>query len=135
MTVYSWAWVAWLVVFVAIEAAALLNKKSGDTLTEHIRRWASIGDKGRGWRIRRVVLLAFLAWLLVHMMSDDALFGGQPINQMGNGYKPHECPRLDRIEERLDRLESCFEATETACVIRNLGYLSILHEPPADGPR
>jgi hypothetical protein len=67
----SWAalWVLWILAFIGIEGAALINKEPGDTLSEHVRSWASIGEKSPGWRLRRFSLLAFLAWLVVHLMT------------------------------------------------------------------
>lgn len=68
--VYTQLWILWLLFFVAIEGTALANKRPGDTLTEHTKRWFSVGFKGTGWRGRRVALLSFLVWLLVHMVTD-----------------------------------------------------------------
>lgn len=66
---YTVGWVVWLLMFGAIEGAALIDKRKGDTLSEHTWRWFSIKHKGRGWRIRRFSLLAFLAWLSAHFMT------------------------------------------------------------------
>lgn len=68
---FSALWLIWLALFGAIEGAAIADKRPGDTLTEHVRRWASIDRKSRGWRIRRFALLAFLAWLIAHFLSRD----------------------------------------------------------------
>jgi hypothetical protein len=46
-----------------------LNKQPGDTLSEHVWDWASIKGKGGGWRLRRVGLLMFLAWLVAHFLT------------------------------------------------------------------
>ncbi|MFF3793768.1 hypothetical protein ACFYXW_27610 [Streptomyces sp. NPDC001981] len=75
MTTWSWAWIAWLAAFVAIEGKALTNKTKGDTLSEHVWKWfstARTGAQGQptGWvRLRRFALLAFMTWLSVHFLT------------------------------------------------------------------
>lgn len=69
---YTAGWVAWLLMFVAIEGAALTNRREGDTLSEHVWRWFSIRRKSSGWRLRRFSLLAFLAWLVAHLLTGGA---------------------------------------------------------------
>lgn len=66
---YTAAWATWLLMFAAIEGAALADKREGDTLSEHVWRWFSIKNKSRGWRLRRAALLAFLAWITGHFMT------------------------------------------------------------------
>ncbi len=66
---YTLAWLIWLLQFAAIEGAALVNKRDGDTLSEHVWRWFSMRQKGAGWRMRRFALLAFLAWLVAHFLT------------------------------------------------------------------
>ena len=63
------AWLLWIAMFLVIEGAAIWNKYEGDTLSEHVWNWFSVKDKGKGWRARRVALLAFLAWLTVHFIT------------------------------------------------------------------
>lgn len=72
MDLYTVLWLAWLALFGAIEGAALKNKRSGDTLSEHVWRWFSIADKGAAWRVRRCALLAILAWLVAHFVTGGA---------------------------------------------------------------
>ena len=72
MTWFTIAWLSWLAVFLVVEGIALCNKAEGDTLSEHVWAWFSIKDKGNKWRLRRFILLAFLAWLAVHFLT-----GGQ----------------------------------------------------------
>lgn len=72
MDPFTALWIVWLVMFGAIEGAALANKRKGDTLSEHTWRWFSIRGKGKGWRARRFALLAFLAWLVAHFLSGGA---------------------------------------------------------------
>lgn len=72
MSSFTWLWLIWLGLFAAIEGAAIFNKQQGDTLSEHVWSWFSIRDKGKGWRSRRFVLLAFLAWLVAHFLTGGA---------------------------------------------------------------
>lgn len=78
MSGWTWAWIGWGVVFCVIEGMALFNSKPGDTLSEHA--WAWLGYNAlmsndvlrspSGWtRLRRFLLLAFLAWLSVHLLT------------------------------------------------------------------
>ncbi|MEU6572302.1 hypothetical protein [Streptomyces sp. NPDC046805] len=72
LTGWSWAWIAWLAAFLAIEGKALFNKTKGDTLSEHVWRWFGTDKltQPSGWvRLRRFVLLAFMAWLSVHFLT------------------------------------------------------------------
>lgn len=65
----TWLWIAWIVAFFALEVPALLNKREGDTLSEHLWRWFSINEQGHFWRLRRFALLAILAWLAAHLLT------------------------------------------------------------------
>lgn len=69
MSYYTLGWIVWLVMFSAIEGAAVANRRDGDTLSEHVWRWFSIGNKSRGWRARRLALLVFLVWLATHLVT------------------------------------------------------------------
>jgi hypothetical protein len=69
MTVYTWAWIFWFAFFAVVEGFALVDKRRGDTLSEHVWRWFKIKDKPRQWTWRRAVLGVFLMWLLVHMVA------------------------------------------------------------------
>jgi len=71
-TEYTIIWGLWLLILLLVEAAALRNKKKGDTLSEHIWKWFSIKERGAMWRWRRGALLAILAWILVHLLSGGA---------------------------------------------------------------
>ncbi|MCI0689853.1 MAG: hypothetical protein L0Y54_21825 [Sporichthyaceae bacterium] len=66
---FTIAWLLWVGFFGAIEGAALANKQPGDTLSEHLWRWFAITGKPAGWRARRAVLVAGLAWLVAHLLS------------------------------------------------------------------
>lgn len=78
MSAWTWLWLGWGVYFLAVEAAALYDSKPGNTLSEHIWLWLGTqrrrpGEPERqrsGWtQLRRVLLLAFLAWLVVHFLT------------------------------------------------------------------
>ncbi len=66
MSLYTMAWIMWIAMFFVIEVPAIVNRKEGDTLTEHVRKWFSTRTKPSQWRLRRLVLLFFLVWLVVH---------------------------------------------------------------------
>lgn len=72
------AWLVWFLYFAVVEAVALFNSRDGDTLSEHVWLWFGTarrkpGEPEReitGWvRLRRFVLLAFVAWLGLHFLS------------------------------------------------------------------
>jgi hypothetical protein len=74
MSGWSWAWIAWLAMFAAVEGAALVNGRRGDTLSEHVRRWfaTEASAETNAWsRLRRAALLGFMAWLAVHFFVPD----------------------------------------------------------------
>jgi hypothetical protein len=66
---WAYAWVAWIAAFLTIEVLALKNSAPGDTLSEHVWAVFSIKEKGNWWRARRFSLLAFMAWLVVHILT------------------------------------------------------------------
>lgn len=72
MSGWTVAWALWISAFFAIEIPAIANKKPGDTLSEHVWSWFAIKGKPTGWRARRLVLLAFLAWLSLHFLTGGA---------------------------------------------------------------
>lgn len=77
MTAWTWAWIGWGVYFAVVEGMALFNSTPGDTLSEHVWSWLGYAATGvgplrqpSGWtRLRRFMLLAFLAWLVVHFLT------------------------------------------------------------------
>ena len=66
---YTWLWIGWLVLFGIIEGKALANKQPGDTFSEHIWRVFAVSGGSRLVRLRRILLLLILSWLLVHMLT------------------------------------------------------------------
>ena len=64
---YTIMWGIWLLMFAGIEGTALFNKRSGDTLSEHVWSWFSVKDKSTGWQFRRFSLVVFMSWLLGHL--------------------------------------------------------------------
>lgn len=66
MSVWSWAWLVWILVGVAIEIAALLRPAPGDTLSEHA--WAVFANPTIG-KFAAWMVFAFLIWLAVHFVS------------------------------------------------------------------
>lgn len=69
MSPYTVAWLVWIASFVAIEGAALKDARKGDTLSEHIRSWFGVTGEGSFPKLRRVALVAGLAWLSLHLIT------------------------------------------------------------------
>ena len=68
---YTWAWILWIFGFLAIEYAAIKDKRKGDTLSEHV--WATIGTKTKTktalmW-VSRIGLGVLFAWLIPHFFT------------------------------------------------------------------
>ena len=67
---FTAAWLGWGGYFAIVEAKALLNDKTGDTLSEHIWRWFAVKDSNAAnAKVRRTGLLVGLAWLVTHFMT------------------------------------------------------------------
>lgn len=67
---YTWAWIAWVLLFGVIEYAALKDKREGDTLTEHVRQLIGTwGKKDLGNWIARVSLAGLFVWLVPHFFT------------------------------------------------------------------
>lgn len=70
-----WAWLGWAAYFLVVEIIAIRRSARGDTLSEHV--WAWLGANARGahrpptfWAwLRRLVILLFLTWLVVHLVT------------------------------------------------------------------
>lgn len=69
ISIWTGLWLIWIFGFFAIEIPALLNKEEGDTLTDHVRKWFSTTEKSKWWIVRRIFLLTFLIWLIVHFFT------------------------------------------------------------------
>lgn len=73
MNPWTLSWVVWLAAFGVIEGLALLNKRPGDTLSEHVWHWFAVArstPQPDGWtRLRRFALLAGVTWLGVHFVT------------------------------------------------------------------
>lgn len=73
---WNWAspfWGAWILYFIVVEGIALFNSKGGDTLSEHVWAWLGYNEGVKfptgSQRLRRFLTLAFLAWLVVHLLT------------------------------------------------------------------
>ncbi|BCJ41656.1 hypothetical protein GCM10010168_53460 [Actinoplanes ianthinogenes] len=78
MSPFTIGWLLWLAYFLVLEGVALFNSRPGDTLSEHVWTWFGTqrrkpGEPERprsGWtQLRRVLLLAFMAWLSIHFLT------------------------------------------------------------------
>lgn len=82
MNVFTWLWLAVGVAALTIEAVALVNSRSGDTLSEHV--WAWLGVRTSKWeaapfsltvtpkwtlRLARCVLIFGMVWLALHFTT------------------------------------------------------------------
>lgn len=77
MSGWTVAWIAWGVAFAVIEGAALVNARSGDTLSEHVWAWLGVRRDGTApartprWtlRVARLIVLSGLLWLAIHFAT------------------------------------------------------------------
>lgn len=71
VTGYSWAWIAWVVAFLAIELpAALIGRDAlGHPQTLSMNIWWLIKGRGIWHHTARLGLLLFLAWLVTHLLT------------------------------------------------------------------
>ena len=79
MTVWTWGWLAWIAAFVVLEGFALANDRDTrtevDTLSQHIWGWFGIRRKGvypagvKFIKLRRLFLLLFVTWAVVHLLT------------------------------------------------------------------
>lgn len=65
---FTYAWVGLLAYFGVVEAAALLRKEKGDTLSAHVKRWFKVHEKGTSALLHRAGLAAFMVWLTIHFV-------------------------------------------------------------------
>lgn len=76
---FSWAsvgWLAWILMFFAIEGHALIHGYYLETLTAHLRwLFGMDGKEATGLkRFRRVLLIAFLGWFSLHLLLPPGWF-------------------------------------------------------------
>ena len=67
-------WLGWIAAFFLIEGTALARHRPQDTLSDHVWAWFDIPHHPappRQVRLRRIALLAFLAWLVSHFLTGD----------------------------------------------------------------
>ena len=68
--IWTLLWLGWVLVFVAIEIPALLNRTESDTFSEHWWRWIAWGRPATpGVKLRRLAAGAFALWLVIHLFS------------------------------------------------------------------
>jgi len=64
------SWLLWFAYFIVVEGDALLRHYGeGDTLSELVWAWFSMRNYGTLWRLRRFILLSFMAWLSAHFLT------------------------------------------------------------------
>lgn len=90
MNAYTWGWVGFGLYFAMLEGIALYQSGKAvgrgeedprDTLSEHLWVWFGINRKGTGVdrnvgagaRVRRIVLMGALAWLVVHLLGGGGI--------------------------------------------------------------
>lgn len=66
---YTWGWMIWIGLFLVLESVAIVDKDPGDTFSEHVWKWFAIKGKGKGVKIRRLILVLFLTWLVIHLLT------------------------------------------------------------------
>jgi hypothetical protein len=62
---YSILWAVWLTSFLTIEGFALIDRDTGDTLSEHV--WFFARNSFVWW-----TLAGFLTWVVVHFLGPSA---------------------------------------------------------------
>lgn len=69
MDKFTLAWILWIAYFLVVEFDALLTGRPAGTLSDHVWDWFSIRNKGALWRLRRFILLSFVAWVSAHFLT------------------------------------------------------------------
>lgn len=105
MNGWDFAWIAWLLAFLAIELPAALNKTPGDTLSEHV--WAWIGTDSS----RKATFAAFFAALTSHFLTQSTVApvctGGAAIGYAIFTYYSH------KEEGKMSKVWSWFSGKKT----------------------
>ncbi len=70
MSGYRWLWVGWIGIFLALEFTAIFRRRYQDTLSEFVWHLCDItpGRTSWSWTAAHFFLLAFLLWLLIHLV-------------------------------------------------------------------
>jgi Ni,Fe-hydrogenase I cytochrome b subunit len=76
--IYTYLWLGMGLYFLVVEGFALFKSKPGSTLSAHVWAWFGTDINNRQnrslWaRLRRIALLAFLVWLVVHFMTGGMI--------------------------------------------------------------
>ena len=69
MSTWTVLWLAWGFVFVVVETLAIIDRRRGDTLSEHVWKWLKVGARQPTllvW-VARAGVLIFCAWLGFHL--------------------------------------------------------------------
>lgn len=77
MNMFTIGWILWIGWFIIEEGWAIYTGNMKNTLSEHVFVWFGVKSpnsdvpiKLTPWvRVRRVILLAFMAWLTVHFLT------------------------------------------------------------------
>lgn len=66
MSLFTIGWIVWALGFAVLEGVALVNKRKGDTLSEHVWKYFDVDTKR--WTFLRFVLTAGMVWLTGHFV-------------------------------------------------------------------
>ena len=76
MNGWTWAWIAWVVAFLAIEIPAIIRKNDSardpDSLSDHLVKWFHIRTKA-GKITWSVFILGGALWLWLHVLTEQAV--------------------------------------------------------------
>lgn len=61
---YSVLWIAWIIMFLAVELTALFTGNAKYTFSDYVWRLEEISS---GWTFLRYLVAAFCFWLFLHM--------------------------------------------------------------------
>lgn len=69
MDPYTIGWIVLGLGVLGLELSAIFNKRKGDTLSEHVWKYALGNDGTRLAKLRRLGVLSFMVWLTVHFVT------------------------------------------------------------------